>query len=198
MTTITHPAFDVAAIAALLTEDHDKYVADRDDGQWTFRLRIEHDDLTVADIEDPEVFGRYQYGEYGRERDRNRPDGFTGAAVKIASESSQGDFYWYEPPKDFRRFKGSGFTSVEEWEAAKARNLVYVRNLLSWGYIYIAVSLTHERPDGYKRSWSSPGIGGVESSTGLWGEDLKNHQAYVATIIADEIGELIHEIKEEA
>lgn len=195
MTTITHPAFDIEAIAALLTDDHDKYVSDRDDGQWTFRLRIEHDDLTVADIEDPEVFGRYECREYGRS-ERDRPDGFTGAAVKIQDDANQGYYYWYEPPKDFRRFKGSGFTSIEEWEAAKARNLVYVRNLLSWGYISIGVEVTHVRSDGYKRSWCE-WIGGVESGTGLWGEDLKNHNDYVATIVKEQVEQVIYEIEQE-
>lgn len=196
--------FDIDAIAAELVDDGDTYVivldsepdqAFADDGTWTFRLCIEHDDLQVSDIEDPEVFGRYECRQY-LDGNRDRPDGFTGAAVKIPDDANQGYYYWYEPPKDLRRFKGSGFSTIEAWEEAKALNLSYVRNLLSWGYIQIGVKLTHLRPDGYTRKWAA-WVGGVESGTGLWGESLKHHDEYVAEMVKDQIAEVIGEVEEE-
>jgi hypothetical protein len=191
--------FDIDAIAADLTEDGDSYTtADTTQLEvdtWTFRLRIEPDDLGVGDIEDPEVFGRYEYGEYGR-YGRDRPAGFTGAAVKIPSDSDQGGFYWYEPPMDFRRFKGSGFATIEEWEKAKELNLRYVRNLLSWGYIQIGIEVTNIRADGYRREWSQ-WFGGIESGTGLWGEELARHNDYVAATVKEQLGEVIAQIEQE-
>ena len=195
MTTATS-RFDIDAIAAELTDDGDKidWVHPDDDGVWTFRLRIEHDDLAVEDMEDPEVFGRYECRRYDEHSD-HRPAGFTGAAVKIQDDANQGYYYWYEPPADLRRFKGSGFATIEEWEKAKERNLRYVRNMLSWGYIQIGVEVTHTRPDGYQHEWSE-WLGGVESSTGLWGEELADHNNYVAEIVKQQLDELIAQIEQ--
>lgn len=179
--------FDTDAIVAALTEDGDKY----EDGEWRFKLRIEpDDDLTVDDMEDPEVFGRYEFREYGRDN-RDRPDGFTGAAVKLASETSQGVYYWYEPPKDFRKFKGSGFTDINAWENAKEANLRYVRRILSYGYSSLGIIATHTRSDGYERTWSE-WIGGTDF--GEWPES----KAYIAEMVGDVLGELLAQIEQEA
>ncbi len=193
--------FDIDTIAAALVDDEtfvitgDEYNPLVEPGTWTFRLRIEPDDLQVSDIEDDEVFGRYEYGEYGR-GSRDRPADFTGAAVKISSASSQGDYFWYEPPTYLRKFKGSGFATLTAFVAAQAANLVHVRNLLSWGYERIGVEVTHVRPDGYKQSWVE-WLSGVESSTGLWGEALNDHDRYVAEIIREQLGEVIFQIDKE-
>jgi hypothetical protein len=195
MMTTTISDFDVEMIAAELSDDGDTYEVQAEAGTWTFRLRIESDNLTVEDVEDPEVFGRYECREYGR-GDRDRPAGFTGAAVKIQDDANQGFYYWYEPPSDLRRFKGSGFATIEDWTKAKETNLRHVRNLLSWGYIRIGIEVTHTRPDGYHRKWSE-WTGGIESSTGLWGEELNNHNLYVAEIVKEQLGEVLAELDEQ-
>jgi len=189
---ITNDEFDIDTIAAALTKDGDRYdVLDADEG-YTFRLRIEGDDLSVEDLEDPEVFGRWATAWDGY-RKYDRPTGFTGAAVKFWSESCQGVQYWYEPPESFRKFKGSGFDTLDEWEAAKDSNLQYVRGLISWGYVQIGVVLTHERADGYTREWSA-WIAGVENS--LANPVRQDWDNYVASIVKDQIAEVIGEAME--
>lgn len=184
----------IAHLASHLTDDGDTY--EPEGSGFTWKLHIESDpDLTPGDVEDDEVFGRYEIRNY--HENTNRPDGFSGAAVKIQDDSTQGYWYWYEPPAHLRKFRGSGFETPAQWEQAKRDNLMYVRNLLSWGYIQIGITCTHARQDGYSRTWTE-WIGGVESGTGLSGDARKHHNAYVAELIREQIGEVLAQIGEQA
>lgn len=188
-----HTAY-IDLIASHLHEDGDTYTEDSPTlGKVTFKLCIEHDDLQVGDMEDEEVFGRYAVRQYRDGQELGRPDDFTGAAVKFDSDSTQGVYFWYEPPLHLRSPKRGGFDNVDDWGKAVRENLVIVRNLLSWGYISIGVKLTHVRPDGYTRSWFAS-IGGVESGTGLSGQALKDHNAHVAELVREQIGEVLAEV----
>lgn len=191
--------FDTEAILADLHDDGDVHKF-TDEGEWTFTLHIDQDEaLSFEDIEDPEVFGRVAYADQRRTNDfgyHPRPDGFTGAARRFYSESSQGDTYWYEPPADFKRFKGSGFTDIDEWRNAAERHFRHVKSIVSWGYLIVRVKARHVRPDGYEREWYDL-VGGVENPVTSWGPERKQWDAYVHTIVDDILAELIAQIEGE-
>lgn len=189
------------AILDDLREDGDVHKFEAD-GMWTFTLHIEQDEcMSYEDQEDPEVFGRVEVASDGYWRSDGhpqRPDGFTGAARKFASESSQGYSYWYEPPKDFRRFKGSGFTDIDEWRNAAEAHFRNVRSVVSWGYVVIGVKARHVRPDGYERDWSE-WIGGVENPIDVYGSQArKDWDDYVHELVGELLDELLTQIEEEA
>jgi hypothetical protein len=189
--------FDTEAILADLHDDDDVHKF-TDEGEWTFTLHIDQDEcLTYEDNEDPEVFGKVQYADQRRTNDfgyHPRPDGFTGAARRFYSESSQGDVYWYEPPKDFRRFKGSGFNDIDKWREAARRHFENVKSVVSWGYVQVGVIASHVRPDGYQRKWSE-WIGGVENPVMSWGPERKQWDDYIHGIVGELLTELISQIE---
>lgn len=176
----------------ILDTDGDNFEIEDDDDLWTFTLHVDGDDLSYEDIEDPEVFGQVGWtplwDEDGKRHDR--PADFTGAAVKLhlGNNHPSNQNLWYEPPKELRKFKGSGFDTLEGWNEAKALNLRYVTEILMWGYVHISVTLTHERADGYTHEWRSPGLGGVEAMA---------EPSYIAEIARQEISEIMYQIEHE-
>ena len=184
--------FDIDDIASHLDDDGDSYEISTDNGTWTFRLNINHDDLSYEDMEDEEVFGKVAWIDRGttyyrkqRYENANRPREFTGAARKMTAESYPGvNQFWYEPPAEFRRFKGSGWEDRDVWEEAAEAHARNVRSIVSWGYNVVTITARHQLPDGYHREWSQA-VGGIEAEA---------DRAYLDSVFHDVLHELIGEI----
>jgi hypothetical protein len=178
------PTFDIDTIAAALDGDGDLIEIPSENGTWTFRLEIHADQLSYEDVEDRETFGKVQWIDSHSLRERSpRPGGFTGAAFKMDCEAYPGTF-WYEPPKEFRKFKGSGFETWDDWFKARDAHKRHVRSVVSWGYISVTITAEHYLPDGYHRSWDAS-LSGVESEA---------DRAYLDSVFHDVLSDLIGEI----
>lgn len=131
-----------------LTSDGD--TVDLPDGR-ALRLRMEPDDINP--FEEYDTYGRMQWERNHRDNGWSiRPDGFTGNAEKVSTDS--GASLWWEPPTDGPA-RGS-----EEFRAFRAQ----VMELLEYGMVYVSLEMLDSEEDAYGRRIvrNVASVGGVE------------------------------------
>lgn len=151
-----------AELLAELTADKAELWAD--DETVGYRLVVEPD--YDSSINDSDCYGKVSsYIEYMRNK-RPRPEGFTGAAVKIAVDRS--GFVWWEPYRE-----GS-----KVYNGPEDRELV--TRLLQEGFTYVAVVKLRQCDMGHVHELDRAGLGGIDS--------LEN--GYLAEVVDELLDEL--------
>lgn len=115
----------------------------------TARLRVEADDLTIEDLEDPETIGRIAPVSHNY-RDP-RPVGFNGAARKVWCGRSE--CVWWQPPADVLA-DAAALDKLRQW----------VRDRLELGYVFVTVEIVGPDVDAYRRPivHAVASVGGVD------------------------------------
>lgn len=122
----------LAEMMGTLTDDGDVWEVPDDSGR-SFRLSIEPDEgTTFADVEDPECYGRVEWGTRDPYSGRNRrPEGFTGRARIVYRDG--GDSCWWEPPTA----EAIGIVWTDEQVRAEARR---VGDRIEYGYVVVGLT----------------------------------------------------------
>lgn len=132
-----------------LTEHGD--ILELDDSR-RLRLLIEPDDISpMAHINDCDAYGKVAWVERSRDLiwSAPRPEGFDGSASKLWTAT--GDQFWWQPYRD-----GKDVADTPE-----QRQLI--RDLMSWGFSYVAVVLEKRCDFGHWHEVEHHGVGGCDS-----------------------------------
>lgn len=132
-----------------LTEHGD--ILELDDSR-RLRLLIEPDDISPMDeINGCDAYGKVAWVERSRDYTHAapRPEGFDGSACKLWTAA--GDQFWWQPYRD-----GKDVADTPE-----ERQLI--RDLMSWGFSYVAVVLEKRCDFGHWHEVEHHGCGGCDS-----------------------------------